>query len=351
MLQVVGKQKQTLRVQVFREWIIRPGPQQTPSGPRAEIRSEVPQGFEGTWGSNRSLNWRACAGLRGGRPQGPARPLTAPSGSALPARPVPSLRPPHRPGGRNPSGRARGQRAYTDRLAEATNSPRGATAASSKCLSRTRQKRQHPFWKPSPTWRRQPPPPPHLPGMGRWPRAPNRSHSFQRTNYRARRDRLAAPASPFRLGARARRPRPPGARAGARGTLGAGVFQPFPGGTEQQVLTDRGGRAGLWATSSCCLTPGSLHAGPFPIPAAPFQQMRRSMNVRSTLIFFALRSVIPIDSVCKYKENPTAFPASSSLVGCPHQLCLDYWNTLQNTLVSTSLLLVQHNNELDLVEM
>lgn len=40
-------------------------------------------------------------------------------------------------------------------------------------------------------------------------------------------------------------PAPPGARAGARGTLGAGVFQPFPGGTEQQVLTDRDGGQGF----------------------------------------------------------------------------------------------------------
>ncbi|XP_048955226.1 atherin-like [Canis lupus dingo] len=111
--------------------IRRPGPRQKPS--------EAPSA--GLWGSEAPQT--ALVRSTGARARGPARRLTAPGGSALPARPFPPLRPPHPPGGRNPGGRARGHRAHTDRLPEATSSPRGATAASPKRLRRGRQARRH----------------------------------------------------------------------------------------------------------------------------------------------------------------------------------------------------------------
>ena len=174
-------------------------------------------GFQGT--CENPLVHSTGARARGARWPPPAPgarrdPLTAPATSALPARAVPSLRPPQRPGGRNPGGRARGHRTYTQRLTEATSSRRGAPAASPNVSDGAARRASTFLWRPSPTQRRQPPPP-HLPGPGKWPRPHSRPHSLHGTNYHARSDRLAAPASPFRIGARARRPRPPGARAGA----------------------------------------------------------------------------------------------------------------------------------------
>lgn len=162
-------------------------------------------------------------------------------------------------------------------------------------------------------WR--PPPPPHLPGKGRWPRAPNRPHSLHGTNYRALSDRLAAPASPFRLGARAHRPRPPGARAGARSTLGAGVFQPFPRG--------RGSRyspAGGWLRSrlQSLPHPGSLRAGPFPIPAAPFQELRRSMNVRSALIILFFTPTVLLTLFANTNKSQLPLLLLPDWLECPH---------------------------------
>lgn len=217
------------------------------------------------------------------------------------------------------AGRARGHRAHTDRLTEATHTPRGATAASSECVRWGPQARQHPPPHAAPTWRRHPPPLTLLPGKGRWPRAPKRPHSPHGTNYRARRGRLAAPASPFRLGARARRPRPR-ARGPARGAPWEREFSSY-------FLGEPGGRCspaagGLLSKLRWLPHPRVTQAGPFPVPAASFQPLRRSIHVRSSLIilFFTL-TVCPSCSL--QIQSPAASPASTRLVGEPQSALLE----------------------------
>eukprot|EP00069_Balaena_mysticetus_P012484 bmy_01378T0 len=131
------------------------------------------------------------------RPAG--RPAGAPAAAARETEPTPnaSQSRPTAPEGRRPRAR--------DASGGAAGSPRGPR-------------------KPSPIWRPQPPPPPRLPGTGKWSGAPNRPHSLQGANFHTRRDRLAAPASASRYGARARRPRPTHERASRRaGHAGSGM--------------------------------------------------------------------------------------------------------------------------------
>ncbi|XP_072638544.1 uncharacterized protein [Canis lupus baileyi] len=245
--------------------IRRPGPRQKPS--------EAPSA--GLWGSEAPQT--ALVRSTGARARGPARRLTAPGGSALPARPFPPLRPPHPPGGRNPGGRARGHRAHTDRLPEATSSPRGATAASPKRLRRGRQARRH----------LPPEAAPHLAAPTATATAAaaaaltgeEAAESAQPSRLLSR-DKLPRSKGPPRLTRQPSPPRrtraqaPPLGRAGRR--AGHAGSRSFParswGGGGGRGSRCPAAVGGLESISRRCLAPRVLHAGSFPFPAAPFTE-------------------------------------------------------------------------------
>lgn len=182
--------------------------------------------------------------MRGGRPPRARRdPRPAPAASALPARAVPALRPPQRPGGRRSGGRARGHPTCTQRLTEATDSPRGATAASPHVSDGAARRAGTFLWRPSP------------------PRGANRHRRRRhRRAYRGReggRERLtvlapfteqtttlegtAFPDPPARSAtAHARAGPAPRARGRARrARRDREFFQPLPGDWEAGLLTNR----------------------------------------------------------------------------------------------------------------
>nr|XP_059851686.1 nascent polypeptide-associated complex subunit alpha, muscle-specific form-like [Delphinus delphis] len=154
--------------------------------------------------------------------------------------------------------------------------------------------------------------------------APNLPHSLQGANFhtRTRRDRLAAPASASRYGACARRPRPhTGARAGARGTPGAGVFPPLSAG--------RGGggvRSPTRGTLTCrhLSLPQSrlrpLRTLPRPSHSIPAVARAKKLGVSSDCSLFHTprsQSSDPACSTGKYVQSPTTSHANTRPAGAP----------------------------------
>ncbi|XP_077711158.1 uncharacterized protein LOC144287754 isoform X2 [Canis aureus] len=299
--------------------IRRPGPRQKPS--------EAPSA--GLWGSEAPQT--ALVRSTGARARGPARRLTAPGGSALPARPFPPLRPPHPPGGRNPGGRARGHRAHTDRLPEATSSPRGATAASPKRLRRGRQARRH----------LPPEAAPHLAAPTATATAAAAAAAAALTGEEAAesaqpsrllsRDKLPRSKGPPRLTRQPSPPRrtraqaPPLGRAGRRaGHAGSRSFpaRSWGGGGAAGVQPRSGGSR---ASPGAASLPACSTLAPSPSQRRPSRRRKAVNRRRSTLIHLSRpQAVNPADSVSKYMQNPTLLLRLPDGWEHPLQLCLDY---------------------------
>ncbi|XP_070434641.1 collagen alpha-1(I) chain-like [Equus przewalskii] len=209
---------QTLGVHAFRGAMIGQGSDEHPAL-RGGTRSGPPGGL-GLEGTRGAFNPRSGAAAGRGRPEGPPpKPARVtrrhPSGSPCP--PAPSLRPlsPQRPvpAGTEPTANASPSRSTAPR----------ATAASPKHLRRGRQARRQSLGKPSSVWRRQPPPPPHLPG-----KESGQEHLTALTPFREQTTTLEATAStqpPARSATAHARASPAPGRTGRRaGSAGRGSF-------------------------------------------------------------------------------------------------------------------------------